>query len=228
VSRITPVTPEEARAILKSATGRLCLSLWCGGSRTLAEIELTDDQVLVFVQKNGDRSQTLPIDSLKVRVTKYGDPYPDLGRIYFTEGDNLFLGDIPASLAENIAGALAIIQNAPSKKKEEANFDVQAKSYRDATVKPVPGEDVRRYRVQAEAAVREKRFQDAATLYGRALYLAPWWPEGHFNAALILSELGQYDRAINHMKKYLALVPGAPDARAAQDKIYAWEGEKLK
>ena len=28
------------------------------------------------------------------------------------------------------------------------------------------------------------------------------------------------------MKKYLTLVPNAPNARAAQDKIYAWEGAR--
>ena len=56
--------------------------------------------------------------------------------------------------------------------------------------------------------------------------IAPWWPEGHFNEALVLSELRYYGKAIEHMKKYVALVPDAPNARAAQDKIYVWESEK--
>jgi len=118
------------------------------------------------------------------------------------------------------------IGTSPMEQQEQIAFDTQAKSYRDATVKPVPGEDVRRYRVQAEAAASEGRYQDAADLYTKALYIAPWWPEGQFNAALIFGALHQYDKAVDHMQKYLALVPNEPDARAAQDKIYAWEGDK--
>ena len=37
---------------------------------------------------------------------------------------------------------------------------------------------------------------------------------GHYNRALILGELGNYDEAAFEMKKYLALEPEAPDARA--------------
>jgi len=42
---------------------------------------------------------------------------------------------------------------------------------------------------------------------------------------LILAKVGQYNSAINRMRKYLKLVPEAEDARAAQDKIYEWEAE---
>lgn len=119
-----------------------------------------------------------------------------------------------------------VIKLAPALQEQQMAFESQATSYRDAQVKPVPGEDVRRYRVQAEAAVSERRYQDAAGLYTKALYIAPWWPEGHFNAALIFGELHQYGKAIDHMQKYLALVPNAPDARAAQDRIYVWESDK--
>lgn len=58
-------------------------------------------------------------------------------------------------------------------------------------------EDLRRYRVQAEDAVANKRFEDAADLYAKALAAAPWWADGH---------------------------PQAADARDAADRIYAWEG----
>jgi hypothetical protein len=54
--------------------------------------------------------------------------------------------------------------------------------------------------------------------------VAPWWPEGYFNRALILGETGRYRKAVEEMRKYLMIVPGAPDAREAQDKIYEWEG----
>ena len=92
-----------------------------------------------------------------------------------------------------------------------------------AAMKFVFSEDARKYKVQAEGAVRDKRFKDSAKLYRLALRLAPWWPEGHFNRALVLSETGDYVEAMREMKYYLQLAPDAPNARAAQDKIYEWE-----
>lgn len=42
------------------------------------------------------------------------------------------------------------------------------------------------------------------------------------STALVLSETDKFSDAIIEMKRYLALVPDAPDARALQDKIYDW------
>jgi tetratricopeptide (TPR) repeat protein len=217
------MTSDDARKILTNASGFLC-SAGCGFlvMHLIKHIELTDDRVLVFVENNGDRSRTLPVSNLTVRL----EVHEGNGNVYLTADNSLYLQVWEADRARNIASALAVIKAAPSQKEQQAAFDEQAKFYRDAVVKPLPGEDVRRYRVQAEAAVNENRFQDAVNLYGKALYIAPWWPEGHFDMAFILGDLRQYDKAIDHMTKYLALVPNAADARAAQDKIYAWEGEK--
>jgi hypothetical protein len=55
----------------------------------------------------------------------------------------------------------------------------------------------------------------------------PWWPEGHFNRALVLAEVERYTEATREMRKYLLLFPDAPNARTAQDQIYAWE-DKVK
>jgi len=72
--------------------------------------------------------------------------------------------------------------------------------------------------------VDQKRFWDATDLYEKALDIAPWWPEGHFNVALIYGELGDYVDAVTEMQRYHLLAPKAADARATQDKIYEWEG----
>lgn len=103
------------------------------------------------------------------------------------------------------------------------HFDATAQAYRDATTKPALPEAARRFKVQAEGAINDKDFNAAADYYEQALSVAPWWPQGHFNRALVLSETGEFQDAIVEMKRYLALVPDAPDARAAQDKIYDWE-----
>jgi tetratricopeptide (TPR) repeat protein len=108
---------------------------------------------------------------------------------------------------------------------EAARFEQAVQMYRAATTRPVFPEEARKYKVQAEAAVRDKQFKKAANAYRKALDVAPWWPEGYFNRALVLSELGDYRTAVREMKRYLILVPNAANARAAQDKVYEWEGK---
>jgi len=90
---------------------------------------------------------------------------------------------------------------------------------------PVLPEEARRFKVNAEGAVGDKRFAEAAEFYADALNVAQWWPAGHFNRALILGENGDYADARREMKFYLQLVPDATNARAAQDKIYEWEAK---
>ncbi len=102
-------------------------------------------------------------------------------------------------------------------------FQEVVAQYQAANPKPVLPEAARKFRVQAEFAVQEKRYDKAVELYGRALEIAPWWPEGHYNLALTLGETKKYREALREMKRYLLLAPSGADARAAQDKIYQWE-----
>ncbi len=110
-----------------------------------------------------------------------------------------------------------------ARRAEEAAWKEAVQHYREAPVKPALPENARRFKVQAEAAFEQKEFVESAAFYREALKIAPWWPEGHFNRALLLAETGRYRDAIGEMRKYLSLVPDAPDARAAQDKVYEWE-----
>ena len=55
----------------------------------------------------------------------------------------------------------------------------------------------------------------------------PPWAAGWFNAALLYGEFGEYEYAADRMKRYLLLVPDAPDAKAAREKMIVWE-EKAK
>lgn len=110
-----------------------------------------------------------------------------------------------------------------AEKENDARFKEALRAYQPAAVKPAISESARRFKVQAEDAVREKKFDDAAELYRQALNIAPVWPEGRFNRALVLGEIGDYETAVHEMKRYLLLVPNASNVRAAQDKIYIWE-----
>lgn len=108
-------------------------------------------------------------------------------------------------------------------REDDRRFNEALHMYKTAAVKPQLSEDARKFKIQAEDAVREKDFAGAVGLYEQALKIAPWWPEGHFNRALVLGETKAYETAIIEMKRYLALAPNASNARAAQDKVYAWE-----
>ncbi len=128
-------------------------------------------------------------------------------------------------VARRCADALYVLRRGvPAETAEEAEtFKVVVEKYRAAAPPPEFPEEARRARVQAESALRDKRLDDAVERYEEALKIAAWWPEGRFNRALILGDLERYAEAMREMKRYLALVPEAPNARAAQDKIYEWE-----
>lgn len=108
-----------------------------------------------------------------------------------------------------------------------AAFQDRAKVWRTLTVKPELPEAAQRFRVVAEDAFNNKDFEKALIYYEKGLVIEPLWPQGQFNAALLAGELRAYGTAAAHMKRYLELVPGAPNAKAAREKMYLWE-EKAK
>ena len=136
----------------------------------------------------------------------------------------LSTGDV--SNTKRVADALYVLkQNAINDIHEyDASFAASLVDYRKkAAANTTLPEEANKYKVQAEGAVRDKAFDDAADFYAEALKIVPWWPIGHFNRALVLGETGDYELAKREMNYYLQLAPDAPNARAAQDKIYEWE-----
>jgi hypothetical protein len=111
---------------------------------------------------------------------------------------------------------------APETPEETAAFVAALAGFRAGKVGPGVGEAVRPHKVAAELAVKDKRLWDAADEFAQGLALAPWWPQGNFNLALVYGELRAYPLAARYMQRYLELVPDAPNARAAQDKVYEW------
>jgi len=141
----------------------------------------------------------------------------------------LSTGDI--SNTKHVADALYVLkQNAIKDVYEfDTSFTASLADYRNkAASNAALPEEANRYKVQAAGAVRDKEFDEAADLYAAALKIAPWWTAGHFNRALVLGEAGDYEMAKREMNYYLQLVPDAPNARAAQDKIYEWERQEAK
>lgn len=114
---------------------------------------------------------------------------------------------------------------APESPLEQAQFEAALAAFRAGGVGPEIGENVRRHKVLAETAVRDKRLWEAAAAFEEGLTLAPWWPQGNYNLALVFGELRADALAARYMQRYLQLVPDAANARAAQDKIYVWQAE---
>lgn len=196
------------------------------GPRPIAKVHLTATSV-TFTTQEGD---TIKMSLANVNVTRNDDSFTNVG--------NVRVDDLGKSVAfvitnqnwccGNLADAIYVLgQEAHRRSVEDADrssrFQEALTTYGPTIVKPPMPEEARKFKVQAEAAIADKQFDEAADLYGKALDVAPWWPEGHFNRALILGETGDLDQAIVEMKRYLALVPNATNTRAAQDKIYVWE-----
>lgn len=164
-------------------------------------------------------------------------PWKDIGPLKVFARDNeteiahgfrFYFGGEEGRRLSDALFVLKRVHSAPPAAHDSNQFESIAANYRNAVPKPEFPEIARKFRVQAEASVRNRDYEDAADLYDEALKIAPWWPEGRFNRALILGELKEYGEAMAEMKKYLMLVPTAPNARPAQDKIYEWEAKAAR
>ena len=82
----------------------------------------------------------------------------------------------------------------------------------------------RKYLVQANASMENKKYTDALGSYNKAISIAPYYPLAYYNRSLVNELLSYYSAAITDMKKYIELSPNATNLRSAQDKIYEWEG----
>lgn len=168
---------------------------------------------------------SLPLKDLHVDVIKLPDGiWPDVFVINLTDRAQIMRYDnLNAAVLKPIADALYVLKRAAMEDADETAFAQTARAYRAAPTKPALPEVARRLRVQVADAVNDKDFEAAADLCQESTRMVPWWPDGHFNCAVVLSETGDYDLAVREMKRYLLLEPDAPDAHAAQNNIYKWE-----
>jgi tetratricopeptide (TPR) repeat protein len=106
---------------------------------------------------------------------------------------------------------------------EQLAFDQKIAGWKASASKPPMPDEAHTHEVLAKHAVEEKNFDKAIYEYEAALEIFPTWPDGQFNVALICGETADYDCAVEHMQDYLELVPNAPDAQAAKDKLIVWK-----
>jgi tetratricopeptide (TPR) repeat protein len=104
------------------------------------------------------------------------------------------------------------------------SFRSVATKYQISSEKPAMNEEQRKLFVKGNAMNKQLDYEDALMYYEKAFSLNPVsYPEGYYNYAIIASLAEKYELAILNMKKYLLLLPNAPDGVSAQDKIYEWE-----
>lgn len=106
------------------------------------------------------------------------------------------------------------------------DFRPKAGAWSKLAVKPPMPKEAHDHQVLAVYAYKQKDLPKAINEYYQALNIDPYWPSGHYDLAMITSEIGGwkgYFMAIWNMQEYLMLVPDAPDAQAIQDNIVIWK-----
>lgn len=109
--------------------------------------------------------------------------------------------------------------------------DGMIRLYPGLASKPGLPEAGRRYYLKGEDGATAKEYHRAWRDYGALVDAFPWCPDGWYNLALVQAATDHfinYQAAVESMRTYLRLAPDSPDARAAQDMIYRWEGKAKK
>ena len=70
-----------------------------------------------------------------------------------------------------------------------------------------------------ETANSPDDYKSAIKEFEQAVRLAPRWPAPYFNLGYLHNKVGKYQEALNSYRKYLVLVPNAPDAAQVQKEI---------
>jgi regulator of sirC expression with transglutaminase-like and TPR domain len=124
--------------------------------------------------------------------------------------------------AQNFADAFNRLLYAAYRDEEFITFRAAAQAWRANPAKPPLSPEADRHRILAENAIKEKDLPSAVKHFESALELQPMWPAGWFNLAIIYAEQQNYNEATERMKRYLELVPDAPDANDARTQMIIW------
>lgn len=95
--------------------------------------------------------------------------------------------------------------------------------YKQLPLKPEPSEQARRYAEEAQQHIEQGMWQLAEGRFRQALEEAPWWPEGHYNFALVTGAIyWPSPLAVQEMELYLGLAPNGTHVRNARKKLKTW------
>jgi tetratricopeptide (TPR) repeat protein len=126
---------------------------------------------------------------------------------------------------KNLTDSLTVLihHRAEAEELMDKEFTANLEKYRTLLSNTPLSEAALKLKLQAESAMRKHDLLEAIDFYGKILEIAPWWPEGRFNRAMLLAELGQLSSASREMDLYLTLVPEAPNASEARKRMADWK-----
>lgn len=216
---------KDLAALLTNVDGKLFVATNQGDFIVPSALAATEEQVAVSgAFFNYSDLMNLRLDYISPAKTAGAAGYPHGAQVWGVVG--LYFAN--EDRAKCVAQELFFIQGELRRKYVEgefAGFEPLAAAYRAEKVKPQVPEEQRRYVVQANSWAEQKNYAMALATYARALQVSPvTYPAAYYNMALMHAQEKRPYEAIVAMRKYLLLVPEAPDARAAQDKVYEWEG----
>jgi hypothetical protein len=110
-------------------------------------------------------------------------------------------------------------------KAELDTFAQSTAAWRAMSPKPTLSDEVIKKRLLAEDAIEHKHLGAAVGYYDAGVALDPTWAQGWYNAALLYAEQQDYFDAAARMNHYLILLPEAPDAATAKEKLLLWEAK---
>jgi hypothetical protein len=88
-------------------------------------------------------------------------------------------------------------------------------------------EEARRHIARGQAAMEMAKspaeLEDAINEFQKAARLAPGWPDPYYNLGIAQEKSGKLSEAVASFKRYLQLVPNAPNAAKIQEQIYKLE-----
>jgi len=161
---------------------------------------ITKDSVSFNITKN-KKYTFLCADKAEVKVVEYSY----LGKVYLinVQGLVVYWKTKDFEFAKRFADDIVYFQNMEhfAEVKDVKDFDAIAAQYRALKEKPPVPEEERKYIVQANAQTQLKNYKQAIELYEKAMEVDPTNPMVYNNEALLLAIVGQFDEAINNMKK---------------------------
>jgi tetratricopeptide (TPR) repeat protein len=199
-------------------------------TRRMYQIDQLNSQYLLY--SSGDKQYHFGIALARISSIQSGiirDGYYTVSWQDYTHDSVDYMKFLTRGRAESFGAALgylAIAARQQLQADQEASlqqFQAQAKTWREASPKPVMPESAREHQVLAEYAFKQRETEKAIREYQAAVAIFPTWPEGQFNLATLAGEQKDYDTAILHMREYLELVPDSPDVQAAKDSIIVWK-----
>ncbi|MFA5296630.1 MAG: tetratricopeptide repeat protein [Lutibacter sp.] len=203
----------------------------------IKNVEIYNDSILFTKGKNMISIVFKDLINYKIvvneHVFKFSGPGKSISYYYLLMGNVSFFVEVgkhtkaDGQLALELAGYFNDIRHFYYQdylNQELVKFKPIIEKYRELKEKPTISEEQRKYIVQANALVEQKKYSEAINLFQQALKIdLTSYPEAYSNLALLFAQINDYESAIYHMKLYLMLMPDAPDARSSQDKIYEWE-----